>query len=197
MIYIRLKPRALAKAGYPVYMRDIADILADARLSVNDMQIKAPNGTGIWQLDARQLRLQIQQKHPKETIRIIGEEFAFLYREPEGNRRIKPLQTKRSAAAGMLAGVLTGTLGALGLKWVWDLAAKEFPKELAARSLENPLFHTLLMAVPYIAGALAGFFVYFLLTEKRRNTLNKSKHAAFLQGTQGSAKKTMRTKGTL
>ena len=52
MIYLRLKPRVTARVNQPLALGDVADVLADASLGLNEIQLHLPAEEGIWPLDA-------------------------------------------------------------------------------------------------------------------------------------------------
>jgi hypothetical protein len=81
VIYLRVRPRVSANAGEPLKLRDVAGFLADARCQLNEMQVILPKGAGVWQVDAPQLVMQIQEKHPGETVSVLGDGIGWLHRE--------------------------------------------------------------------------------------------------------------------
>ena len=85
MVYLRVKPRVLARVGEPLTLGDVADLLADARYRLADMRVSLPKGVGVWQVNALPLVVQIQEKLPDEVVNVLGDGIGYLHRE---NRRM-------------------------------------------------------------------------------------------------------------
>lgn len=81
MIFIWVKPRVIAKVGQAMKLGDVADFMADARFQLGELPIILPLGQGVWQMDALQLTLQIQDIYPDEVVHVLGDGIGWLHRE--------------------------------------------------------------------------------------------------------------------
>ena len=96
MIYLRVRPRVTANIDEVLWLKDVANFIADASCRLNDMRIILPKGAGVWQVDAPQLILQIMEKHPRETVHVLGDGIGWLHRE---EKRPKAVRSKRRSMA--------------------------------------------------------------------------------------------------
>ena len=72
MMILRIKPRAAIQAGLPATIGDIASVMCDARLSVNDLIVPMPKEPGIWLVDAGSVMNVIYGEYPHEKITVLG-----------------------------------------------------------------------------------------------------------------------------
>ncbi len=81
MVYLRVKARVIAPAGEPLTLGDVAILLADAKYRLGDLRVSLPKGTGVWQINALPLVVQIQEKLPDEVVNVLGDGIGYLHRE--------------------------------------------------------------------------------------------------------------------
>ena len=81
MIYLRMKPRVTARVGQMLTLADVADVLADASLSIGALPVSLPLEEGIWPLDALTLIMRISEKAPNETVNVLGDGTGWLHRQ--------------------------------------------------------------------------------------------------------------------
>ena len=101
MIYLRMKPRVTARVGQKLTLADVADVLADASLSIGALPVSLPLEEGIWPLDALTLIMRISEKAPNETVNVLGDGTGWLHRQAKTaaeKRRAWGWQALRTAA---------------------------------------------------------------------------------------------------
>lgn len=83
MIYLRIRPRVMVRAGRAVTLGEVADVLCDASLRLHSMPLHLPQGEGVWPLDALQLAVEIQARAPHETVNVLGDGTGWLCRKAD------------------------------------------------------------------------------------------------------------------
>ena len=141
MIYLRVRPRVTANVDEALWLKDVAGFIADARCRLNEMRIILPKGAGVWQVDAPQLIMQIMEKHPRETIQVLGDGMGWLHRETK-RQKAAPGKRRSIARAAVPAFLFVALMLLLFFTGRDD------------RSYSNVL--------PYIASLLLGAMVYFM-----------------------------------
>lgn len=170
MVYIRIKPKTVAMVGERLTLGDVADLLADARLNLQDMQVSLPQGMGIWQIDALQLIVQMQEHSPNEVINLLGDGMGWLYRETRG---IRNLREKGGHRHGLLWGLLylMVTLGIVLIAGLFHLNGffrilqSDMPK-----LIDQGLMHAFFLALPCILWICLGIALYYRFFAQRTAT---------------------------
>lgn len=162
MIYLRMKPRVTARVGQMLTLADVADVLADASLSIGALPVSLPLEEGIWPLDALTLIMRISEKAPNETVNVLGDGTGWLHRQAKTaaeKRRAWGRQALRTAAVCVL--LFAGS--ALTIGWFhtdvnMEEAQTAIFRAVAGREPASPLW----IAVPYAAGVGLGALLYYL-----------------------------------
>lgn len=92
MIFIRVKPCVMANVGQVIKLGEVADFLADARFQLGTLPVTLPMGQGVWQMDALQLIVQIQDQYPEEIVHILGDGMGWLHRETNQSIKAQDIQ---------------------------------------------------------------------------------------------------------
>lgn len=168
MIYLRVKPRVMARVGERLTLSQVADVLAGAELRLGEMRIDLPNRSGIWQIDALRLIMQIRETYPQETINVLGDGVGWLHRETRGERRAKDERRPGYLLRVALVCLLLACGSALTIAW--------FHADVNMPEAQRTLFHAiageeakspLLIAVPYALGVGAGVALYYALIGRK------------------------------
>lgn len=162
MIYLRMKPRVTARVGQMLTLADVADVLADASLSIGALPVSLPLEEGIWPLDALTLIMRISEKAPNETVNVLGDGTGWLHRQAKTaaeKRRAWGWQALRTTAVCVL--LFAGS--ALTIGWFhtdvnMEEAQTAIFRAVAGREPASPLW----IAVPYAAGVGLGALLYYL-----------------------------------
>ena len=162
MIYLRMKPRVTARVGQKLTLADVADVLADASLSIGALPVSLPLEEGIWPLDALTLIMRISEKAPNETVNVLGDGTGWLHRQAKTaaeKRRAWGWQALRTAVVCVL--LFAGS--ALTIGWFhtdvnMEEAQAAIFRAVAGREPASPLW----IAVPYAAGVGLGALLYYL-----------------------------------
>ena len=162
MIYLRMKPRVTARVGQMLTLADVADVLADASLSIGALPVSLPLEEGIWPLDALTLIMRISEKAPNETVNVLGDGTGWLHRQAKTaaeKRRAWGWQALRTAVVCVL--LFAGS--ALTIGWFhtdvnMEEAQTAIFRAVAGREPASPLW----IAVPYAAGVGLGALLYYL-----------------------------------
>ena len=162
MIYLRMKPRVTARVGQKLTLADVADVLADASLSIGALPVSLPLEEGIWPLDALTLIMRISEKAPNETVNVLGDGTGWLHRQAKTaaeKRRAWGWQALRTAVVCVL--LFAGS--ALTIGWFhtdvnMEEAQTAIFRAVAGREPASPLW----IAVPYAAGVGLGALLYYL-----------------------------------
>ena len=162
MIYLRMKPRVTARVGQMLTLADVADVLADASLSIGALPVSLPLEEGIWPLDALTLIMRSSEKAPNETVNVLGDGTGWLHRQAKTaaeKRRAWGWQALRTAAVCVL--LFAGS--ALTIGWFhtdvnMEEAQTAIFRAVAGREPASPLW----IAVPYAAGVGLGALLYYL-----------------------------------
>jgi len=165
VVYIRIKKRVTAREGERLRLGQVADILADAGLQLSQMPVMLPRGAGIWQMDALQLILQMQEKAPGEVINVLGDGIGWLHREakPQGGGK-RMFAAIRVAVACLL--LFFGS--ALAIGWFHsDVNMGRAQASLYEAVSGQPPASPLSVALPYAGGVLLGVLLYYALIGKK------------------------------
>ncbi len=168
MVYIRIKPRIMAMVGETLALGDVADLLSDARLNLAQLRVSLPKGAGIWQVDALQLIVQIQEHAPDEVINVLGDGTGWLHRETKKARRMRHEGGAGYWLRAGLACLLLAAGAALAIGWFHaDVNMADAQNALytavAGREAASPL----LIAVPYALGVGLGVALYYALIGRK------------------------------
>ena len=165
MVYIRIKKRVTAREGERLKLGQVADVMADAGLRLSQMPVALPRGAGIWQVDALQLILQMQEKAPGEVVNVLGDGIGWLHREAKASGgRKRALDIARAAIACLL--LFFGS--ALAIGWFHSdvnmgRAQASLYEAVSGKAPAGPLS----VALPYAGGVLLGVLLYYALIGKK------------------------------
>lgn len=166
MVYLRVKTRVMAKAGQKLMLGDVADLLADASLHLHEMRVSLPQKPGIWEIDALQIILQIQEKLPDEVINVLGDGTGWLHLEREK-------APKRTARVGLSLRVVAACLllavgAALAIGWFHaDVNMSGAQRALYTAVAGEEPTSPLLVALPYALGVGLGVALYYALIGRK------------------------------
>lgn len=104
---LRIKPRAAIQAGLPATIGDIANVMCDARLSVNDLIIPMPKEPGIWLVDAGSIMNVIYSEYPHEKITVLGDTIGWVQRKIPRTAHAHIAEYIRLAICGVFARMYT------------------------------------------------------------------------------------------
>lgn len=162
MIYLRMKPRVTARVGQKLTLADVADVLADASLSIGALPVSLPLEEGIWPLDALTLIMRISEKAPNETVNVLGDGTGWLHRQAKTaaeKRRAWGWQALRTAVVCVL--LFAGS--ALTIGWFHtDVNMEEAQTAIFRAVAGREPASSLWIAVPYAAGVGLGALLYYL-----------------------------------
>ena len=162
MIYLRMKPRVTARVGQKLTLADVADVLADASLSIGTLPVSLPLEEGIWPLDALTLIMRISEKAPNETVNVLGDGTGWLHRQAKTaaeKRRAWGWQALRTAVVCVL--LFAGS--ALTIGWFHtDVNMEEAQTAIFRAVAGREPASSLWIAVPYAAGVGLGALLYYL-----------------------------------
>ena len=162
MIYLRMKPRVTARVGQMLTLADVADVLADASLSIGALPVSLPLEEGIWPLDALTLIMRISEKAPNETVNVLGDGTGWLHRQAKTaaeKRRAWGWQALRTAVVCVL--LFAGS--ALTIGWFHtDVNMEEAQTAIFRAVAGREPASSLWIAVPYAAGVGLGALLYYL-----------------------------------
>ncbi len=162
MIYLRMKPRVTARVGQKLTLADVADVLADASLSIGALPVSLPLEEGIWPLDALTLIMRISEKAPNETVNVLGDGTGWLHRQAKTaaeKRRAWGWQALRTAVVCVL--LFAGS--ALTIGWFHtDVNMEETQTAIFRAVAGREPASSLWIAVPYAAGVGLGALLYYL-----------------------------------
>lgn len=167
MIYIRIKKRVTAAEGEALVLSRVADVLADASFALSQMPVVLPKGKGVWQVDALQLILQIQERAPREIINVLGDGIGWLHREEAAAREknAAPMRwlTPRVWNACLL--LIAGSMLAIGLLWanVNINPAQATLSQTPGGAVGSPF----IAVIPYVLSALLCILLYYALIGKK------------------------------
>lgn len=168
MVYLRVKKRVMAMVGEKLSLGDVADVMADARLSLSEMNIAMPRGAGIWPIDALQLIVQIQEKAPDEVVNVLGDGTGWLHRETKRAREIRKGGHIGYGLRAAAVCLLLAAGSALAIAW--------FHADVNMADAQNALYkavaggapaHPLLVALPYALGMAVGVALYYALIGRK------------------------------
>ena len=162
MIYLRMKPRVTARVGQKLTLADVADVLADASLSIGALPVSLPLEEGIWPLDALTLIMRISEKAPNETVNVLGDGTGWLHRQAKTaaeKRRAWGWQALRTAVVCVL--LFAGS--ALTIGWFHtDVNMEETQTAIFRAVAGREPASSLWIAGPYAAGVGLGALLYYL-----------------------------------
>ena len=136
MIYLRMRETVERGPHEDVCVRDLCDVLCDARVEVQDLPVSVPEGNGVYCV----------QRYPGEQVSLLGSTTALLTRKREGRPRLLFL---RAALAFLV--LLAGS--ALAIMWFHaDVNMYDAQREMyrAVTGGEEPA--ALAVALPYALG---------------------------------------------
>ncbi len=168
MIYIRIKPRIMAMVGERLTLGDVADLLADARLNLHEMQVSLPLGLGIWQIDALQLIVQIQEQTPNEVINLLGDGMGWLHRETKKSRQLgqKGGHGRWLRRAALCFVLSIGIALMIGLFHIGG-GVPSAQADVSGGPTRQGLTHMLLLILPYVFGICLGIVLYLKLIARK------------------------------
>lgn len=157
-----MKPRVTARVGQKLTLADVADVLADASLSIGTLPVSLPLEEGIWPLDALTLIMRISEKAPNETVNVLGDGTGWLHRQAKTaaeKRRAWGWQALRTAVVCVL--LFAGS--ALTIGWFHtDVNMEEAQTAIFRAVAGREPASSLWIAVPYAAGVGLGALLYYL-----------------------------------
>lgn len=162
MIYIRMNTQVERDPNTPIFVTDIADVIADAKINVGKVKVQMPMMEGVYKTDAVQVIRAIKSVFPAEGIVLLGSASGLLIR-----KRSKEVKARKLRA---LAAFLTLMFGsALAIMWFHaDVNMLDAQKELYMRLTGKAEPSMWLLAIPYAAGICIGVALSFSLTSKKR-----------------------------
>lgn len=180
MIYIRLKPRVIAMAGQALTLGDVVDLMADARFQLHRMQVALPKSQGVWQVDALQLVVQIQEMYPSEDVRVLGDGMGWLHREVNQTQAISAKKKLGKKGRIAMACLLLAVGSMLLIGWISLYANSGDAQYAALRQVAGyPLGGPLLIAFLYVIGIFAGFTLYRAIKRRKLAALPPVKLRAY------------------
>ena len=161
MIYLRMRETVERGPHEDVRVRDLCDVLCDARVEVQDLPVSVPEGNGVYCVQAMQVVRAIAARYPGEQVSLLGPATALLTRKREGRPRLLAL---RAALAFLV--LLAGS--ALAIMWFHaDVNMYDAQREMyrAVNGGEEPA--ALAVALPYALGVGLGVAFYYALIGRK------------------------------
>ena len=88
MIYLRMRETVERGPHEDVCVRDLCDVLCDARVDIQDIPVSVPDGNGVYCVQAMQVVRAIATRYPGEQVSLLGSTTALLTRKREGRPRL-------------------------------------------------------------------------------------------------------------
>ncbi|MCL2812230.1 MAG: hypothetical protein FWD25_10150 [Clostridia bacterium] len=161
MIYLRLRESTTTEPGHTPRLGEVADVLADASLKLHTLPINAPRTVGVWKLDALSLIREIQARHPKESVVLLGRAQGTLICKRERKPRWAGLRA-------VLAFVLLFAGSAMAIAWFHaDVNMPEAQRSVAQILTGNGSANPWWIALPYALGVGSGVAFYYALIGRK------------------------------
>jgi len=162
MIYLRLHETTATEPGRALRLGDVADVLADASLGLHALPINAPRSLGVWRLDALALIRDIQARHPKQSVVLLGSAQGTLICKRERKPRWAGLR-----AALVFALLFAGS--AMAIAWFHaDVNMAEAQRSVARVLTGGDAASPWWVALPYALGVGSGVAFYYALIGRRK-----------------------------
>ncbi len=180
MIYLRIRETTKLAPGGTLRLGDIADVLADASLRLNELPVQAPTRVGIWRMDAMEVIRDIQKRFPAESVVLLGSSQGILILE-------KPKEHRLSWLRATLVFALLFVGSAMAIAWFHaDVNMTGAQHTVAAWLTGRQVTNAWWVALPYALGVGSGVAFYYALigrktaspldmklTEYRRQTMDR------------------------
>ncbi len=167
MIYLRMRETTTTQPGQALRLADVADVLADASLNLHALPVRAPDGVGVWKLDAMALIRDIQARCPGESVVLLGSAQSTLI-----CARAKPVRGKFLRAALVFLLLFAGS--AMAIAWFHaDVNMMAAQRAVARMLTGQEQWEAWWIALPYALGVGSGVaFFYALIGRKTASPLD-------------------------
>lgn len=161
MIYLRLRETTTIEPDRALRLGDVADVLADASLGLHALPVNAPRAEGVWKLDALSLIREIQARHPKQSVVLLGSAQGTLICK----RKRKPRWTGLRTA---LTFALLFVGSAMAIAWFHaDVNMPEAQRSVARMLTGDASANPWWIALPYALGVGSGVAFYYALIGRK------------------------------
>ena len=164
MIFCQMKVRVKLPVTETLYLDQAATVRTDKTLQLH-IPLTCPQKVGVWNLEAADAALALQQAYPQESGTMLGPDTCYVHRVQMMRRDwSKPLRTVAAFAVLMFG-------SALGLAWFHsDVDMPRAMEQLFTLLTGNSPPDARWIAIPYTVGVALGVCVFYAIPRKNAVT---------------------------
>ncbi len=161
MIYLRMRGTVHSQPGQSLHLCDVADVLADASLKLQELPIDTPRKRGVWSLEAMPVIARIQQACPSESVILLGSATGTLVCEPQH-------RTRGTFWRSALVCALLFVGSAMAIAWFHaDVNMLDAQRALVRMVTGQEAQGTWWVTLPYALGVGSGVAFYYALIGRK------------------------------
>lgn len=164
MIFCQMKVRVKLPVTETLYLDQAATVRTDKPLQLH-IPLTCPQKVGVWNLEAADAALALQQAYPQESVTMLGPDTCYVHRMQVKQRDwSKPLRMVAAFAVLMFG-------SALGLAWFHsDVDMPRAMEQLFTLLTGNSPPDARWITIPYTVGVALGVCVFYAIPRKNAVT---------------------------